>query len=139
MHHANVSTNYAWLPHNLDESLPTPDAYKGMPVQPFGNKQKFYNDLMAGCTNRYQGHRCQDNEDDRIEMSMRQPRVSSLILLYSVPCDNRLFLQKGMKNVRTSVGFSSREGSSVASFLIRVVLFSVVLLSPPFFSWTGRL
>jgi prolyl 4-hydroxylase len=79
MHHANVSTNYAWLPHNLDPSLPTPDEYKGMPVQPFGNKQNFYNNLMAGCTKRYKGLRCQDNEEERIEMSLRQPSVRSLV------------------------------------------------------------
>lgn len=39
MHHAKASDNYAWLPHNLDPSLPVPDRYKGMAVQPLGDRQ----------------------------------------------------------------------------------------------------
>jgi hypothetical protein len=39
MHHSKTSDNYAWLPHNLDPSLPVPDRYKGMAVQPLGNRQ----------------------------------------------------------------------------------------------------
>jgi len=40
MHYPAVSTNYPWLPHErTNGTLPTPDRYKGMPVQPLGNKK----------------------------------------------------------------------------------------------------
>jgi hypothetical protein len=39
MHHSKTSDNYAWLPHNMDPSLPVPERYKGMAVQPLGNRQ----------------------------------------------------------------------------------------------------
>lgn len=45
MHYNKVSTNYAWLPHNVNSSIPTPEEYKGMAVQPLGNKQAFYEDI----------------------------------------------------------------------------------------------
>ena len=78
MHHANVSKNYAWLPHNLDPSIQTPDEYIGMPVTPFGNKQEFHDKMIKGCIARYGGQRCQLNEKERIEMSLRQPKVCYL-------------------------------------------------------------
>lgn len=75
MHHKSVSTNYDWLPHNVDSSIPTPRQYQGMPLQPLGNRQQFYEDLMEGCFEEYgeQGRRCYQNEKDRISMSLRQP------------------------------------------------------------------
>ena len=75
MHHANVSTNFAWLPHNLDPSLPTPEEFKAMPVSPFANKQEFHDNMIQGCIERYGGRKCQLNEKERIQMSLRQPKV----------------------------------------------------------------
>jgi hypothetical protein len=45
MQRDTVTNNYAWLPWNVDPSIPTPDEYKGMPVQPLGDKQSFYEDF----------------------------------------------------------------------------------------------
>lgn len=75
MHHERVSTNYDWLPHNVDPSIPTPDEYKDMPIQRMGNKQAFYENLIQGCTDHYGkiGSRCRFNEIDRVRMSLRQP------------------------------------------------------------------
>lgn len=76
MHRSKVSTNYPWLPHNVDpENNPTPDEYKGMPLQPLGNVQKFYDDYVQGCRDKYgkHGHLCDSTESDRVEMSLRQP------------------------------------------------------------------
>lgn len=42
MHGYHVTTNYDWLPWNADSSIDTPEEYKGMPVQPLGDKQTFY-------------------------------------------------------------------------------------------------
>jgi prolyl 4-hydroxylase len=47
VHHLRVSTNYPWLPHNVDpENNPTPEQYKDMPIQPLGDKQSFYDQFM---------------------------------------------------------------------------------------------
>ena len=47
-----------------------------MPVQRMGNKQAFYENLIHGCVNHYgdKGRRCLQNEEDRITMSLRQPK-----------------------------------------------------------------
>jgi hypothetical protein len=43
MQHERVSTNYPWLPHNIDpENNPIPDEYIGMPLQPLGDRQKAF-------------------------------------------------------------------------------------------------
>ena len=49
MHYESVTKNYAWLPWNVDPSVPTPDEYKNMPIQPLGDKQSFYEDNIEGC------------------------------------------------------------------------------------------
>ena len=75
--HASASTNYAWLPHNVaPESNPTPSEYKDMPIQPLGDRQAFYEDMIQGCLDKYgeKGTRCLENEADRIEMNLRQPQ-----------------------------------------------------------------
>jgi prolyl 4-hydroxylase len=79
MHHANVTKNYAWLPWNMDPSIPTPEEYKDMPVQPLGDRQKFYDDTIQGCVDEYgeKGYRCLENERDRVEMALRQPMVGT--------------------------------------------------------------
>jgi hypothetical protein len=76
MHHAQVSTNYPWLPHNLDTSLPVPKEYQDMVLQPLGNKQEFYQDFMQGCKDAFgtKGTRCTQNELDRVAMTLRQPQ-----------------------------------------------------------------
>jgi prolyl 4-hydroxylase len=57
MHYPNVTTN-----------------------NPLGDKQKFYDELISGCVERYNqekeghGNRCLDNERDRVAMSLRQPK-----------------------------------------------------------------
>ena len=43
----------------------------------FGDRQKVYDDFMQGCRDHYRGRkaiRCDNTEDDRIEMSVRQPQ-----------------------------------------------------------------
>ena len=75
-HRSKVSTNYPWLPHNVDpDNNPTPPEYKGMPIQSLGNKQKFYDDFLQGCRDYYKkyAHACDSTERDRVEMSLRQP------------------------------------------------------------------
>lgn len=76
MHHGSVSTNYHWLSHNVDPSIPIPDEYKEMPIQRMGEKQSFYNQLIQGCVDHYgdKGFRCTLNEKDRIRMTLRQPK-----------------------------------------------------------------
>mmetsp|Transcript_129447 Transcript_129447/g.192704 ORF Transcript_129447/g.192704 Transcript_129447/m.192704 type:complete len:454 (+) Transcript_129447:232-1593(+) len=77
MHHPNVTNNYAWMPWNTDPSVPTPDEYKGIPVQPLGDKKSFYDGLIQGCQDYYgekKGRHCLANEIDRVQMSLRQPK-----------------------------------------------------------------
>jgi hypothetical protein len=77
MQHNGVSTNYPWLPHNVDPKVQTPRAYQDMVIQPLGNRQKFYDDFLQGCIDAFGGSgaaRCRTNELDRIEMSIRQPQ-----------------------------------------------------------------
>ena len=81
IHHGTISTNYAWLPHNIDpENHPTPKQYVGMPVQYLGNKQAEYEQFLKGCNDKYaiSGKKksyspCDTTEEDRVEMSLRQP------------------------------------------------------------------
>jgi hypothetical protein len=76
MHYANVSNNYAWLPHNQDPSLPTPPEYQGMVIQPLGDRRAFYEDMMNGCRTYYgaKGDTCNEYEHDRVAMGLRQPQ-----------------------------------------------------------------
>ena len=45
----HVSTNYPWLPHNINPSIPTPEKYKNMSLQPLGDRESFYQDFIQGC------------------------------------------------------------------------------------------
>lgn len=77
IHHERVSTNYPWLPHNVDpENNPTPAAYEGMPIQWLGNVQERYDNMIDGCKKRYPKPKgiCEQTEADRVEMSFRQPK-----------------------------------------------------------------
>ena len=64
MQYAQVSTNYPWLPHNQDPSLPVPPEYKDMVLQPLGNRDEFYKDFLQGCRDAFgkKGARCTQNE-----------------------------------------------------------------------------
>jgi len=76
MHHAEVSTNYPWLPHNMDSSIPVPEEYQDMVPQPLGDKTSFYRDFLQGCIDKFgkKGKRCTQNELDRVAMTLRQPQ-----------------------------------------------------------------
>lgn len=76
MQYATVSTNYPWLPHNVDPNVQTPRQYEGVAIQPLGNRQKFYDDFLQSCVETFgaRGERCRQNEQDRIAMSLRQPQ-----------------------------------------------------------------
>ena len=76
MHYDNVTTNYPWLPHNIDPSIPTPPEYKDMPIQPLGNRQGFYDNMIQGCIDYYgdKADRCITHERDRVDMNLRQPQ-----------------------------------------------------------------
>ena len=81
MHYPTVSTNYAWLPHNVDPANhPVPDEYQGMPIQPLGDMKAKYDEYIEGCVEHYNkqkaghGDRCRYNEIDRIHMTLRQPQ-----------------------------------------------------------------
>ena len=76
MHYAEVSTNYPWLPHNMDPSIPTPHEYEDMVPQPLGDKKTFYKDFVEGCKEKFgkKGKRCVQTELDRIAMTLRQPQ-----------------------------------------------------------------
>eukprot|EP00559_Dactyliosolen_fragilissimus_P001203 CAMPEP_0184864954 /NCGR_PEP_ID=MMETSP0580-20130426/16490_1 /TAXON_ID=1118495 /ORGANISM="Dactyliosolen fragilissimus" /LENGTH=434 /DNA_ID=CAMNT_0027363931 /DNA_START=35 /DNA_END=1339 /DNA_ORIENTATION=+ len=71
-----VSTNYAWLPHNVDpENNPTPPEYVGVPVQHFSERQSFYEEYVQGCRDYWEeeGHYCDEFEQDRIHQLIDQP------------------------------------------------------------------
>jgi hypothetical protein len=77
IHHNKISTNYAEYPWNIAGStVPTPPEFQGMAVQPLGNRQAFYDEMINGCVKYYgkKGFRCHDYEKDRIEMNYRQPQ-----------------------------------------------------------------
>jgi len=76
IHRRTVSTNYTWLPHNVDPANnPTPPEYEGMPIQWLGDVQGRYDKFMDGCRTAYPKHKrtCDSTEADRVEMSLRQP------------------------------------------------------------------
>jgi hypothetical protein len=80
MHHSSISTNYPWLPHNVDPANnPTPPEYKDMPIQFLGNVQERYEKFMEGCHDFYPKHKrlCDNSEKDRVAMSLRQPKQMS--------------------------------------------------------------
>jgi len=76
MHNIRVSNNYAELPWNVNPAIDTPTEYQDKVVQPLGDRQKFYEDMIQGCVEYYgkKGHRCKEYETDRVEMTLRQPQ-----------------------------------------------------------------
>ena len=79
IHHEQISDNYAWLPHNVDPSLPTPPEHAGKPIQYLGKKRDWYEDFLEGCDDYYGGggeySACRITEQDRVAMSLRQPQA----------------------------------------------------------------
>jgi len=76
IHHAQVSNNYPWLPHNVDPSRKsTPSRFKDMPLQVLGDRQSWYDNFMKSCRNHFgsRGQMCDATEADRIAMNKRQP------------------------------------------------------------------
>jgi hypothetical protein len=76
--HRQVSTNYAWLPHNVDpKHYPTPSKYDNMPIQPLGDRQRFYENFLVSCEKFYHEKKgqglCASTEENRLYMSLRQP------------------------------------------------------------------
>jgi prolyl 4-hydroxylase len=48
-----------------------------MKINPLGDRQSFYNDFIASCQKTFGdqgGRRCLSTEEDRIEMTLRQPQ-----------------------------------------------------------------
>lgn len=88
IHHEKISSNYPWLPHNLDPSLPTPKEFRDQVIQPLGNKEKFYERFLDACVKHYgaKGTRCIANENDRISMSLRQPQSMQVSLITCCCC-----------------------------------------------------
>jgi prolyl 4-hydroxylase len=77
IHKSKVSTNYPWLPHNVDPvNNPTPSEYKDMPIQYLGDTQKRYDEYLQGCRDKYRKPKniCDISERDRVAMSLRQPQ-----------------------------------------------------------------
>jgi len=83
-HHARVSTNYDWLPHNdparSSPSHPNyvapPPEFDDAPLQRLGNRQALYDHFMEECRH-HEGadhELCDSNEADRIAMNFRQPQ-----------------------------------------------------------------
>ena len=75
--HKRISTNYPWLPHNVDpDNNPTPKQYEDMPLQPLGDRQTLYNKHLSGCRSFYgkDARQCDVYEYDRMLMNIRQPQ-----------------------------------------------------------------
>lgn len=85
IHHMHISDNYAEYPWNIDPSTETPSQYKDMAVQPLGNRQQFYKEMIDACVEFYgkKGYRCKEYEQDRVEMSLRQPQSMEVGSFYS--------------------------------------------------------
>ena len=65
----------------------------GKNVQYLGNKQAEYDEFIKGCDAHYGASRgysaCQTTEDDRVDMTLRQPQVRRRVYII---LDNFLFL-----------------------------------------------
>mmetsp|Transcript_2538 Transcript_2538/g.7051 ORF Transcript_2538/g.7051 Transcript_2538/m.7051 type:complete len:516 (-) Transcript_2538:95-1642(-) len=78
--HQPVSTNYDYLPHNVDPSIPTPTKYQNQPIQPLGDRHNMYVNHLNGCREHYlndnagNGFTCDQFEMDRLLMNRRQPQ-----------------------------------------------------------------
>jgi hypothetical protein len=81
MHHDEASTNYPWLPHNVNPAdYPIPDRYRDMVHQPLCDIQERYDRYMEGCFDYWErqsskGSLCYDYDADRIDLISNQPRT----------------------------------------------------------------
>lgn len=98
MQNCKVSHNFVWLPHNVDPTSETPEQYREMPIQPLGDRQKFYLDLVRDCEEYFnknfkgRGDRCQESEKRRIQMARRQPQ--SMQVEFQTEDSNKGFQEK---------------------------------------------
>ncbi|KAL7552907.1 hypothetical protein ACHAWF_016170 [Thalassiosira exigua] len=92
VHRATVSTNYDYLPHNVaassdngdgnGSSIPIPEAYAGMPIQPLGNRQEYYDRFVKHWKENEEkeeegGAKTVDEvEEDRLRKNLLQPSIS---------------------------------------------------------------
>ena len=90
MHHRKISDNFAWLPHNTDpDHHSTPSKYKDMVVSPLPGREEMYQDFIKTCEDAFgtKGARCRMTEQDRIDMSLRQPQSMQVRKTTIVPID----------------------------------------------------
>ncbi|CAB9496506.1 repeat domain-containing protein 42 [Seminavis robusta] len=77
IHHRRMSDNYAWLPHNNNNGHhKTPKRYEDMVVSPLPHREEAYQEFLKSCEEAFgkKGSRCRMTEQDRIDMSLRQPQ-----------------------------------------------------------------
>jgi len=77
MHAKRASTNYPWLPHNVNpQKISTPPEFEGVSVQPLGDRDTIHEKYMQGCRDYWEeeGPVCDEVEYDRIEMNINQPK-----------------------------------------------------------------
>lgn len=80
MHHFEASSNYPWLPHNVNHTdYPIPDRLTDMVLQPLGDVQARYHRYMEGCYSFWErqsgkGSLCYDYDADRIDLMLKQPQ-----------------------------------------------------------------
>mmetsp|Transcript_7041 Transcript_7041/g.17338 ORF Transcript_7041/g.17338 Transcript_7041/m.17338 type:complete len:534 (+) Transcript_7041:184-1785(+) len=91
--HNSVSTNYPWLPHNLNNTTKylnhenddddirhngVPPRYIGQPLQTIGNREAFYATHLDNCRTAYastnESSKCDYFEYERILLNRRQPQ-----------------------------------------------------------------
>jgi hypothetical protein len=87
IHHLKVSENYAWLPHNVDPAHnPTPKQLVDVAVNPMPARQEMYDDFISSCEKAFgtKGSRCRSTEQDRIDMSLRQPQSMQVRCLHCI-------------------------------------------------------
>jgi hypothetical protein len=75
MHRSAISTNYPWLPHNIDTTKihKVPTQYVDMPLAVLGDRTTFYQHIMQGCMEHYGEERCTQSEQNRMQKIRTQP------------------------------------------------------------------
>jgi prolyl 4-hydroxylase len=74
---ANIGTTTAVVQYGVDCSFPIHYESHWSCGDLLGNRTQFYHDFMEGCRayhGKKQAHRCDGTEQDRLEMSLRQPQ-----------------------------------------------------------------
>jgi len=86
--HHRVSTNYDYLPHNVNASVQTPVEYRDMALQPLGDRQAAYVAHVDACRKHYgeKANLCDVYEYDRILMNARQPCSMQACYVYMTYC-----------------------------------------------------